>query len=527
MAEAQGGKEGTKVKLPPNQKHKQVPLSQLSREELEARVRQLEAHNTQLRNLLSKSQTGSTSDSSSTHGKSPKQRDFDFSKYSRRHVALKLCYLGWDYQGFTVQEDSHNTIEAQLFAALLKTRLIESRETSNYHRCGRTDKGVSAFDQVISITLRSKVRNGIGVEGISQKEDSSTTDRLKEHEEEEEEEEINYVQLLNRVLPQEIRILAWCPVPPEFSARFDCCQRTYKYFFPQGSLDLLAMNKAGQHLVGEHDFRNLCKMDVANGVVNFKRRIMAVKVARVDEENDEGTVGGEDGVVIERNSGSDGYEMCVATIEGQAFLWHQVRAVMAVLFLVGQGKEQPDVVTELLDIKTHPRKPQYCLASDLPLNLWAVHFDSIVWRWDEDELRRLLGQLQEMWTQQAVRNTMTRSMLKDLEIRYKKLIRARETRKGKKEEEKLPGNNEPEIKKMKIEEEKLPGNNESEMKMKMEEDDEGWKVKEQPTVLMSSTRCKVYRPLLSRPTCESLEKRVEHYIKKQRLDPDLLKKLDS
>lgn len=80
---------------------------------------------------------------------------------------------------------------------------------------------------------------------------------------------------------------------------------------------------------------------------------------------------------------------------------------------------------------------------------------------------------------------------------------------------------------MKIEEEKLPGNNESEMKMKMEEDDEGWKVKEQPTVLMSSTRCKVYRPLLSRPTCESLEKRVEHYIKKQRLDPDLLKKLDS
>lgn len=49
-------------------------------------------------------------------------------------MVLKLCYLGWDYQGFAVQEDSQNTIEAQLFAALLKTRLIESRETSNYHR---------------------------------------------------------------------------------------------------------------------------------------------------------------------------------------------------------------------------------------------------------------------------------------------------------------------------------------------------------------------------------------------------------
>ena len=67
----------------------------------------------------------------------------------------------------------------------------------DFHRCGRTDKGVSAFDQVISITLRSKVRKGIGVEGVTQEDHSSTTDRQKEYEEEEEE-EINYVQLLNR-----------------------------------------------------------------------------------------------------------------------------------------------------------------------------------------------------------------------------------------------------------------------------------------------------------------------------------------
>jgi len=51
-------------------------------------------------------------------------------------------------QGFAVQEDTDKTIEAVLFDALLKTRLIESRATANYHRCGRTDKGVSAFSQV-------------------------------------------------------------------------------------------------------------------------------------------------------------------------------------------------------------------------------------------------------------------------------------------------------------------------------------------------------------------------------------------
>lgn len=72
----------------------------------------------------------------------------DCFRFNKRHVALKICYLGWDYQGLAVQEDTIKTIETEVFNALLKTRLIESRETSNYHRCGRTDKGVSAFGQV-------------------------------------------------------------------------------------------------------------------------------------------------------------------------------------------------------------------------------------------------------------------------------------------------------------------------------------------------------------------------------------------
>ncbi|KAL7617024.1 hypothetical protein Lser_V15G00158 [Lactuca serriola] len=30
-------------------------------------------------------------------------------------------------------------------------------------------------------------------------------------------------------------------------------------------------------------------------------------------------------------------------IKGSAFLWHQVRCMVAVLFLIGQGLESPDV----------------------------------------------------------------------------------------------------------------------------------------------------------------------------------------
>ena len=35
--------------------------------------------------------------------------------------------------------------------------------------------------------------------------------------------------------------------------------------------------------------------------------------------------------------------MFEATVSGQAFLWHQVRCMMAVAFLVGLGLEEPEV----------------------------------------------------------------------------------------------------------------------------------------------------------------------------------------
>lgn len=88
---------------------------------------------------------------------------------------MKIAYLGWDYHGFASQENIENTIEvclsfnvtlelnvclhnvlffqAHLFNALKKSCLIEERSTCNYSRCGRTDKGVSAFAQVRIIEL--------------------------------------------------------------------------------------------------------------------------------------------------------------------------------------------------------------------------------------------------------------------------------------------------------------------------------------------------------------------------------------
>lgn len=43
------------------------------------------------------------------------------------------------------------------------------------------------------------------------------------------------------------------------------------------------MQEAVDKLIGEHDYRNFCKMDVGNGVVNYTRKIVSAEISAVDE----------------------------------------------------------------------------------------------------------------------------------------------------------------------------------------------------------------------------------------------------
>lgn len=89
--------------------------------------------------------------------------------------------------------------------------------------------------------------------------------------------EMDYVTMLNRSLPDDIRVLGWCAVTPEFSARFSASHRMYRYFFLHGTLDIQAMQAAAKLLVGDHDFRNICKIDIGN-VTNFRREIYSAEI---------------------------------------------------------------------------------------------------------------------------------------------------------------------------------------------------------------------------------------------------------
>nr|SVE85564.1 EOG090X083V [Daphnia pulicaria] len=368
------------IKVNPRKAKQNQDLQSLSKEELIDRVQQLESHVIQLRNLLKPKSVPDKHEM--------KQKAFDHKKYAKRHVLLQVAYVGWDYAGFVVQEHTEKTIEAEVFKALEKTRLLESRETSNYHRCGRTDKGVSSFGQAISIDLRSNLSEGKGVfipEGHQAKVGNTV--------------EIDYVGILNKVLPPEIRMIAWAPINQSLSARFDCRQRTYHYYFPKANLNIERMRVASQSLIGEHDFRNLCKMDVGNGVIKFDRRIMDIQIEAIDDDK------------------TNSYSMIRLKLIGQAFLWHQVRCIVAILFLIGQGKEETTIIQELLDVERNPRKPQYGMASEIPLNLFTCTYsdDDCQWIYDAESLRYVISGYQTLWAENSIKATMIKEMLNSLE----------------------------------------------------------------------------------------------------------------
>ncbi|ODQ54698.1 tRNA pseudouridine synthase [Saitoella complicata NRRL Y-17804] len=329
--------------------------------------------------------------------KKPKiEKAFDMSRYSKRYIALKFAYLGWPYQGLAAQSEptALPTVEEVLFEALEKGKLIESKagDGCRYSRCGRTDRGVSAFGQVCALEVRS---NGpLDVEGGGTVHVGVPSGAW---------EELPYVEKLNRLLPPSIRVLSWTPeIPADFSARFSCSGRHYKYFLMMGNgLDIEAMREAAGYFVGEHDFRNFCKLDPTKQITNFKRGVKRATISPVSDENQQGALG-----------------MFVFDLEGTAFLWHQVRCMVAILLLVGQGHEKATIVRDLLDVEKFPTKPVYDMASDLPLVLYDCEFEGVKWeRGGADPLaearilRGLVSSLYSTWHEEKLKETMARHLL--------------------------------------------------------------------------------------------------------------------
>ncbi|XP_037860936.2 tRNA pseudouridine(38/39) synthase isoform X2 [Chlorocebus sabaeus] len=354
-------------------------------EKLLKRVQELEQEVQRLRKEQAKNKEDSNiRENSSGPGKT--KRAFDFSAHGRRHVALRIAYMGWGYQGFASQENTNNTIEEKLFEALTKTRLVESRQTSNYHRCGRTDKGVSAFGQVISLDLRSQFPRGRDSEDFNVKEEANAAA-----------EEIRYTHILNR------------------------------------------------------------------------RTILSAQVQLVGQSPGEGRW-------------QEPFQLCQFEVTGQAFLYHQVRCMMAILFLIGQGMEKPEIIDELLNIEKNPQKPQYSMAVEFPLVLYDCKFENVKWIYDQEAQEFNITHLQQLWANHAVKTHMLYSMLQGLDSVA------------------VPCGIGP----------------------KMERMTEWGNVKpsviKQTSAFVEGVKMRTYKPLMDRPKCQGLESRIQHFVRRGRIE---------
>jgi len=136
---------------------------------------------------------------------SKKARAFDMSRYTQQHTALRVAYLGAAYQG-SAYTPGADTVAGRLLDACIKTCLIADRESCGLSLGGRTDKGVSAFGQVFALRLRSNLPPPAAADGDASA--AAAGDEARR-----EKKEIDYVRVLNRVLPEDIRVLAAQPVP--------------------------------------------------------------------------------------------------------------------------------------------------------------------------------------------------------------------------------------------------------------------------------------------------------------------------
>jgi tRNA pseudouridine38/39 synthase len=167
--------------------------------------------------------------------------------------------------------------------------------------------------------------------------------------------------------------------------------------YNRANLDLDRMRQASIDLIGTHDFRSFCKLDITNEEPTFIRRIDNITIEQLNLEY------------------SDGYQMCELMVHGSGFLWHQIRCIVAILLLIGQGKEEIDLIKSLLNIEKYPCTPNYQIASELPLVLFDCQFDSIEWIYDQSALRLTICHLQRHWSSFQIRATMIKSMLNNLE----------------------------------------------------------------------------------------------------------------
>ncbi|MBI5787768.1 MAG: tRNA pseudouridine(38-40) synthase TruA [Candidatus Schekmanbacteria bacterium] len=228
------------------------------------------------------------------------------------NIKLTIAYDGSGYCGWQVQK-GRLTIQGVLEESLSR---IEKKPVTLYG-AGRTDAKVHAWGQTANfhtdVTLPPLV----------------------------------WQKAINRLLPKDIVIKEAVPVPDDFHARhsalhkhyryrillskFHCpFERNYAWHIPY-RLDLDAMKRAADYLLGEHNFSSFqgTGSDIETTVRNMEGLTLELR------EN-----------ILQIDLTADG------------FLRHMVRNIVGTLVEVGRGKLFPDAITEILAARDRSKAGQ-------------------------------------------------------------------------------------------------------------------------------------------------------------------------
>lgn len=227
-----------------------------------------------------------------------KKKLFDFSKYETRDIALKVSYFGWNYDkvvldmpndainainanplGLSANNSPSRYVEQELFDAMIKSKMIPwdaSFDSINFKRVDVSEPKTVALCQIYTINSRSVFKHREDIENPHN--DSK---------------EMDYVGILNKILPNDIRVrAALLHLPQAFLLEKSIKYKCYQYFFKINNAKcdmkkkqiIETLKNIIRRYMGSHDFKNFCQLYDGKICKAHHSNILNVDVVNVNND---------------------------------------------------------------------------------------------------------------------------------------------------------------------------------------------------------------------------------------------------
>uniref|UniRef100_A0A8D8BTL2 Pseudouridylate synthase 1 homolog n=1 Tax=Culex pipiens TaxID=7175 RepID=A0A8D8BTL2_CULPI len=287
-------------------------------------------------------------------------RNFDpASRVKKRKCIILMGYSGVNYFGMQ-RNPGTKTIEEELLVAMLKNEWISDEafkqpQQIQFQRAARTDKGVSAATQVVSI----KLPENLDIAG------------------------------LNKDLPEQIRVFAVKRVTKGFNSKSNCDARTYTYTLPTVAFAAHGEEVSVETYRAPEDRIQKVQetLKLFEGTKNFhnftsRKEFIDPSVKRFIMSFECEAPFVPEGTTV---------EFATIKIKGQSFMLHQIRKMVGLTLAVVRGLTPPETITKAFE-ETRYGVPT---APGLGLVLSRIHYEKYNVRYGADGCHETLDFEQE------------------------------------------------------------------------------------------------------------------------------------